>query len=206
MRLPSLVVLVTALLALVLAGCGSSSSSSVAGTRSTAAPATTVDPQAPEVNPAGDIPDNQAFVAYRPPGAGYSVKVPEGWARTSGPGGAVAFTDKLNRIELQAVPAAAVPTVASVKRSELPKLAASVRGFAGARVSTVRRTAGPAVRVTYTASSAADAVTGRTHTDAVERYVFHHGGKDVILTLSGPVGADNVDPWKIVTDSLRYGA
>jgi hypothetical protein len=25
-----------------------------------------------------------------------------------------------------------------------------------------------------------------------------------VLTLSGPKGADNVDPWKIVTDSLRY--
>jgi hypothetical protein len=38
----------------------------------------------------------------------------------------------------------------------------------------------------------------------VERYVFFHKGKDVVLTLSGPKGADNVDPWRIVTDSLRW--
>jgi hypothetical protein len=47
-------------------------------------------------------------------------------------------------------------------------------------------------------------VTGRSHTDAVQRYVFFHKGRDVVLTLSGPKGADNVDPYKVVTDSLRY--
>jgi hypothetical protein len=25
-----------------------------------------------------------------------------------------------------------------------------------------------------------------------------------VLTLTGPVGADNVDPWKIVTDSFKW--
>jgi hypothetical protein len=27
---------------------------------------------------------------------------------------------------------------------------------------------------------------------------------EVILTLSGPVGADNADPWRVVTDSLQW--
>jgi len=27
-----------------------------------------------------------------------------------------------------------------------------------------------------------------------------------VLTLSGPVGADNVDPWRIVTDSLAWSS
>ena len=48
------------------------------------------------------------------------------------------------------------------------------------------------------------AVTGKVRRNAVERYVFFHGGRDVVLTLSGPAGADNVDPWKLVTDSLRW--
>ena len=47
-------------------------------------------------------------------------------------------------------------------------------------------------------------MTGKGGTDAVERYVFFHKGRDVILTLSGPKGADNVDPWKLVTDSVRW--
>ena len=49
-------------------------------------------------------------------------------------------------------------------------------------------------------------MTGKPRTDAVERYVFFHNGQDVILTLRGPKGADNVDPWRLVTDSLRWTA
>jgi hypothetical protein len=47
-------------------------------------------------------------------------------------------------------------------------------------------------------------VTGKRRTDAVERYLFFHHGREAILTLSGPKGADNVDPWRIITDSLRW--
>src|ERR1700709_2605709 len=102
-----------ALLLAVLTGCGGSSSSS------SSKPA---DPNAQEVSPAGDIPDNRAFVAYSPPGADYSVKVPEGWARST-TGGAVTFTDKLNAIRMEEGPAKGAPSVAAVKRSQLPALA-----------------------------------------------------------------------------------
>jgi hypothetical protein len=47
-------------------------------------------------------------------------------------------------------------------------------------------------------------VTGKSVTDAVERYTFTKGTNIAVLTLSGPQGADNVDPWRIVTDSLRW--
>jgi hypothetical protein len=172
-----------AALAVVAAGCGSSSSSgSTASTSSSASkPATT----GKETSPAGDIPDNQAYVAYR--GSGYSVKVPEGWART-GAGGAVTFTDKLN----------------SVRIDESQAAGAAARKPAGARLTTVSRPAGRAVRIAYVAKSAPDPVTGRRVADAVERYVFTHGGRAVVLTLSGPTGADNVDPWKLITSSLRW--
>jgi hypothetical protein len=173
------------------AGCGSSGSS---------APAK---PNAPETNPAGDIPDNTAYVAYTPPGGGYSVKVPEGWSRTTG-GGAVTFTDKLNFVRMESMPAAQAPTVASARRTLVPKLARSVKGFKASGVSAISRHAGQAVRITYLADAPANAVTARTNRDAVERYVFFHHGRDVVLTLSGPKGADNVDPWRIVTDSLRF--
>jgi hypothetical protein len=71
-------------------------------------------------------------------------------------------------------------------------------------VSTVARKAGSVKRITYLAQGRPDPVTGKTRTDAVERYVFTHGGRPVVVTLSGPKGADNVDPWRIVTDSLRW--
>jgi hypothetical protein len=178
MRTRSAVAAGTAVLALAIAGCGSSSSPKASDGASK-----TVNPNGPEVSPAGDIPDNQAFVVYSPPGSGYSVKVPEGWARTTA-GGVTSFTDKLNRIELQTLPAKAKQPTGNV--------------------TTVTRTAGKATRITYRAKSPADPVTGTSHTNAVERYVFLHKGKAIVLTLSGPKGADNVDPWKIVTDSLRY--
>jgi len=186
-------VLATALagLALVTAGCGSSSSGGAGG-----APAK-------EVSPAGDIPDNQAYVAYAPPGAHFSAKVPEGWSRASG-GGATTFTDKLNSVRMAAASATSAPTVASVRRTVVPMLAKTVPGFKAGTVTTVSRPAGRAVKLTYQATSAADPVTGKTHRDAVERYAFAHGATAAVLTLTGPVGADNVDPWKIVTDSLRF--
>jgi len=183
--------------ALLAAGCGGSSSGG-------GPPSKPVDPNGPEVSPPGDIPDNQAFVAYAPAGAGFTVKVPEGWARTTA-AGATTFTDKLNSITVARPTAAAKPpTAANATATEIPRLAKTVTGFAGARASTVARTAGPAVRITYLADSAPDAVTGKTRRNAVERYEFFRSGKRVVLTLSGPKGADNVDPWRIVTDSLRW--
>jgi hypothetical protein len=189
-----------AIVAIGAAGCGASSSSSSSNGGQPAKPA---NPNAPEVNPAGDIPDNQAYVPFAPPGGGFSVKVPEGWSRTAA-GGAVTFTDKLNAIRIETTKAPAPLTVREARQTELPKLAASVKGFQPGTVSTVARPAGTVVRFTYLAAARPNPVTGKTGVDAVERYVYFHKGHDVVLTLSGPKGADNVDPWKIVTDSVRW--
>lgn len=182
-----------------LAGCG--------GSAGTAAPRTAVPATAPapaESNPAGDIPDDQAFVAYHSDRGGFTVKVPEGWSRTDAADGAVTFTDKLNRIEILPSPATAAPTPRSVNASVLPALRGHVPGFAAGKVSTVSRPAGQAVLITYQGNAPADPVTGKVVRDSFERYVFFHAGHRADLTLSGPVGADNVDPWRTVTDSLRW--
>ena len=181
--------------ALALGACGGS------GTSQSAAP----NPNAKEQSPPGDIPDNQAFVRYTPSGAAFSVKVPEGWARSTA-GGAVTFTDKLNSITLQQTKASAAPTVSQARSSELPTLGQSVKGFKAGTVTAVKRSAGRAIRITYLASAQPNPVTGKRGTDAVERYLFVKNGKEAVLTLSGPKGADNVDPWRIVTDSVRWSA
>jgi hypothetical protein len=180
----------------VLGACGGSSGSSPTKAATGGASST------PETNPAGDIPDNQVYVPFTPPGGGFSVKVPEGWAR-SGNGAATTFTDKLNSIRIETHSAPAAPTVASATQ-ELPKIKAAAHGFVPGKVATITRKAGRAVRITYRADSAPDPVTGKTVADAVERYEFWHAGRQVVLTLSGPTGADNVDPWKLVSDSLRW--
>ena len=200
MNLRRLILIAAALVVVVIAGCGSSSSSS-SSTPNQGAP----NPNAAEVNPAGDIPDNQAYVPYSPPQSQFSVTVPEGWSQTSS-GGAVTFTDKLNSIRIEQSPASSAPTAASVKSNVVPMLAKSVQGFSNPQVSTVQRSAGSAVLVTYLAQAKPDPVTGKTGTDAVEQYTFFHKGQDVTLTLTGPQGADNVDPWMTVTDSLKWTA
>jgi len=137
------------------------------------------------------------------PAGKFTIKVPEGWARTTS-GTAVSFTDKLNTIRFETVAASAAPAVASATASELPVIARTVSQYQAGTVSLVQRKSGPAVLITYKATSAANAVTGKTIRLAVERYEFWSKGTEAIVTLSGPVGADNVDPWKLVTDSLTW--
>jgi hypothetical protein len=177
-------------LSFAVASCGGSAPSS----------AKPVSPNAPEAPAAGDIPDNQAYVAYSPPRAGFAVKVPEGWSRTA-KGATVTFTDKLNSITMESRPAPADP-----KGAETARVKQEFKGVTGVTVSTVKRKAGPATRIAFQAQGTPDAVTGKTPAMAVERYVWVHKGKEIVLTLSGGKGADNVDPWRIVTDSLRFTA
>ena len=77
-------------------------------------------PLAAEKNPPGDIPDNQAFVAFKSP-LGFSIKVPEGWARREGPA-TVSFIDKYNALQVVVAPRAAAPTMASLKANEIARL------------------------------------------------------------------------------------
>lgn len=195
--------LAAAVAAVTLTGCSAAAGGNLNPPPASGGPATPVTPQATESNAAGDIPDNQPYVSFSPPGAPVNVKVPEGWARTTA-GAVTSFTDKLNRIEISTGPAATAPTVASVQATDLPQLQASVPAFTPGQVSTVTRPAGPAVLVTYQGDSAKDPVTGKVVRDAFERYIFYRGGTRVDLTLAGPTNADNVDPWRTVTDSLQW--
>lgn len=184
----------------LLAGACSSGGSNAA---STTTAAVGVDPNAPEVNPAGDIPDDQVFVPYTVPSGLFSLTVPEDWARTEA-GGAVTFTDNLNSIRMETTPAVSAPTVASATADEVPGIEASSTAYEAGTVTQVDRIGGAAVLITYRADGEPNAVTGRPiHLD-VERYEFWKDGSEVILTLSGPQGADNVDPWRIVTDSFAF--
>jgi hypothetical protein len=194
-----------ALSAAVLAGCSGGGSPTASGGSPSASGGSASAPAAgaTETNPSGDIPDTQAYVAYTPTGGGFTVKVPEGWARTT-TATAVSFTDKLNRIEITSVAAPAAPTSQSVTSQVVPVLARQVAAFALGKVSAVSRSAGQAVLLTYQGDTAPDPVTGKVVHDAFERYSFHRNGHEVDLTLSGPVRADNVDPWRIVTDSFRW--
>ncbi|MCX4392145.1 hypothetical protein OOK39_36235 [Streptomyces sp. NBC_00264] len=181
------------------AACSSSSGSSGASHSSSSSTAT----PPKEVNPAGDIPDNQVYVAWSPSGGGYTVKVPEGWARQQ-VGRATVFSDKFNSVRIDPSAVNKAPTVRSVRSVDLPAIRRSAKNVVAGDVSTVKRAGGTAVLATYRADSAPDQVTGKSVRQDVQRYVFWRNGSQVVLTLSGAVGADNVDPWHIVTDSFRW--
>jgi hypothetical protein len=114
------------------------------------------------------------------------------------------FTASVNSIRLESSAARSAPTAATAQASEVPRLTASDPGFALQGVSTVTRPAGNVVKLAYLTRSAANSVTGKSILLAVERYEFFHGGREVIVTLSAPRGADNVDPWRTITTSLRF--
>jgi hypothetical protein len=68
----------------------------------------------------------------------------------------------------------------------------------------VSRAGGTAVLIRYSADSQPDPVTGKVYKDAIERYEFYRNGTEAVVTLAGPAGADNVDPWRTVTNSFRW--
>jgi hypothetical protein len=208
------------IVAALLAACGGTtlSSQSVAGPSTsssneasshkqkpsaTESPVPVESPVPTESNPPGDIPDSIAFIPYRSAAGGFTIKTPEGWARTAH-ADSVVFTDKLNTVDVTWAPATSAPTVASAKRAEVPALKRSTRAFSLQKVSTATLPAGPAVLVTYQANSDPNPVTGKQYRQDVLRYELYHGGDEVVLTLLSPVGADNVDPWRIVTQSLAW--
>ena len=140
---------------------------------------------------------------FTPPGGVFTVSVPEGWARTTD-GAATIFTDKANTVRIETYALATAPSTESVSVDELPIIASSTPGYRSGTVTAVQRKAGQVMLITYQGTSPPNAVTGKTGTDAIERYEFWRDGREVILTLSGPVGADNVDPWRTITDSLQW--
>jgi hypothetical protein len=145
------------------------------------------------------------------------VKVPEGWARAT-TSNSVSFTDKLNTVQVTWFPSASQPTVPGTRSSRVPALRRSARAFTLGRVlqcapscsipySTapfqVKLAAG-AVVLTYQVNSAPNAVTGKQYRLEVIRFEFYRAGTEVDLILSGPVGSDNVDPWRLVAQSFRW--
>jgi hypothetical protein len=155
-----------------------------------------------ESNPPGDIPDNLAFVRYTNKVGGYSFTHPEGWART-GSGGTVRFTDKLNGVLVQSMRAARAPTVASARRSDVARLRSTVPAFELRGVSSAAVPGGQAVRVVFRRNSDPDPVTGKVYRDEVEEYLVFRGGRLLRMDLYGPVGADNVDAYRSMSQSLR---
>jgi hypothetical protein len=208
-------VVISALLVWGAVGCGATSRSSTATSSSPAAQSSTsstggaggsqgsVGALSAEAQLAatGDIPDNQVFLTFTNPAAGYSTSYPEGWTR-KGHGPSVAFSDKNNIVRI-VVDKGPAPTMANVQ-SELTALQHknSTLKFTPPHVVTLK--SGPAIKATYTTESAPNPVTGKRVLLIVDRNELAHAGKRATVDLGTAKGVDNADAYRMMSESFRW--
>jgi hypothetical protein len=159
----------------LVTGCGSGSSTDTSGEvglpASGPAEGQEAAPSEAQAAATGDIPDNQMFLLFRDPQAGYSIRYPEGWAR-KGSANDVTFQEKANVIHV-----------------------AVHKGAARGK---------PGTKTTYSRLSAPDPVTGKRLHLMVDRYEYPHGGKIAVVDLVTPVGVDNVDAYRMISQSFQW--
>ena len=159
-------------------------------------------PVAAEKNPPGDIPDSQVFIDYTSKD-GYALKVPEGWARTDLATGA-SFVDKLDGVVVTRSDATQPPTVDSVRKDYLPVLQKEERAVQIGGVKAVKLPAGNAIRIAYSSNSVPNQVTNKQVRLENQRFLYFKDSKLVALELYAPFGADNVDQWKLMSESFQW--
>jgi hypothetical protein len=157
---------------------------------------------APEKNPPGDIPDSQAFVTYAN-AAGYSLKVPEGWARTE-TGTDVQFVDKLDAVSVTLSDQKKAISLDQAKTAYVPELEKTGRAVKVESVADVTLPLGHAILIAYSANSEPNPVTSKQVRLEVNRYLIFKAGKMVALDLSARFGADNVDQWQLMSRSFGW--
>jgi hypothetical protein len=150
----------------------------------------------------GDIPDNQVFLVFRNRSAGYSIKYPEGWTR-SGSGSDATLRDKNNVVRI-VTGSGRPPTLASVTAG-LKALKRSSPDLTFTPPRAVRVGAAEAIKSTYSTRSAQDPVTGRSVVLVVDRYALSNAGRLAVVDLGTPRGVDNVDAYRMMIESFRWG-
>jgi hypothetical protein len=140
-------------------------------------------------------------VKYTNAPGGYSFTHPEGWAQT-GTGTQVRFTDKLNGVTVDSQSATQAPTTTTARSTDVTRLKDSVPAFELRGITSVRVPGGPGVRIVFRRNSDPDPVTGKVYRDEVEEYLVFNAGRLVRMDLYGPVGADNVDAYRTMSQSL----
>jgi hypothetical protein len=204
---------------LVASGCGTSSSSTTSDSSPAAAMSSPAATSAASPSPqatgqaagaltgeaasasAGDIPDNQVFLTLHEKALGFSMKYPEGWAQKA-KGDALTIQDKNNIVRV-AITNGPASTIASVT-SEMSTLKQKEPSLKAGAPATVTVSGHPAIKVTYTTTSPPNPVTGKRVKLMVDRYYFWQGGKVAVLDLGTPAGVDNVDAYRLMSESFAW--
>lgn len=193
------------LVGLTFAGCGGGSSArhaSGASAASQRSPGAGEAPSDAQSAATGDIPDNQAFLTFTDPAAGYSIRYPEGWTRTS-ESGEVAFRDRANVIRV-AVARGAAPTAARLTAEVARLRSADPTITASGAPQRLTIEGSPVLKVTYTRLSKPDPVTGKRLPLTIDRYEYARAGNTATVDLGTPKGVDNVDAYRMISRSFRW--
>ena len=188
-------------------GTTADTTSTTASSSTEAAISSTETAVAPEVNPPGDIPDSQAFVKFTNATGGYQLEVPEGWSQQAAPpeySSDVTFVHNYDGVSVHIASAAAAPTATSVQANEVKQIQTHVHAVTVSKVSEVTLLAGKAVLIRYTSNSDPNVVTNKQVRLENVTYIFYRNGKEAMLTMWAPLGADNVDQWNRMANSYRW--
>jgi hypothetical protein len=83
-----------------------------------------------------------------------------------------------------------------------------VRALKGARTrsapQSIQLSGRPAFKVVYRTVSAPNPVTGKRVTLTVDRYYFSTPNRRAVLDLGSPVGVDNVDAYRMISQSFKW--
>jgi hypothetical protein len=155
-------------------------------------------PLSAEKNPPGDIPDTQAFVAYRSP-AGFQIDAPEGWSQTSQTAG-VTFVNNFNGERV---------TIGRKGSDAAAQVLRSSHAVRDVRRNLQTLPAGPALHLSFTSNSEANAVTGKqvrltNEVDVFGRASAGRASATATLWLWAPAGSDNADQWARIVRSFRW--
>ena len=201
-------IMILALCIVVLTGCGGTSNTPPAQTPAPTQPTLAATEQpVPTVSGTqasrSDIPDTQVFVKYTSSSGKYQLEVPEGWAQAIN-GTDVSFVNNLNALQVTLANASTQPTASSVRNDQAVTLQQTGRAVRDVQVQDVQLPNGPVVLITYTSNSDPNPVTNKQVRLENNRYLFFKNGKLATLTLSAPVGADNVDQWARIAGSFKW--
>jgi hypothetical protein len=188
--------------ALAAGGCGGSNDSgSTSSSTQTTGNAGALSAEAASAA-TGDIPDNQVFLVFHNRKAGYAIKYPEGWTQT-GSAGKVTFEDKNNLVHITVADGPA-PTIASAtaELDQLKRSNPSLVVTTAPKQVTIRGS--KVIKSGYSTRSQPNPVTGKRVTLLVDRYQFAHNGKVATVDLGTPKGVDNVDAYRLMSESFKW--
>lgn len=150
--------------------------------------------------PGGDIPDSAVCLRYT--GRAFSIEYIEGWLQTTATHG-ITFNDKDSRVTVDLRPSLHGDLTRYVQHVDLPRLKRSP-GFRGGTLRHDSIDHRHTLRLKYRARSAPDPVTGKTVTLQNDRYYVQGPHALAVVTLSTPLGVDNVDAFRRISHSFRF--